>query len=270
MSLKPRDATLLSLALPGAAHVLLGKPLRGAVALLSTMALFFAGWAVLGERMWFFAAFQPFDALKPVFKVVPWNLVPEGFNVTGAAIASLSRPSYGFEVERLLRMPVAGEHWATMLTGASGILSAIWAADANWLSRGLAQPRVSPGTAVLVSWFVPGLGHAMAGQRSKGLVMGLAVLIVYVLGMVVSNGHAVDRQYFSLWWAGAALFGPGLVFSSLFTAPMLLDAGVPAGFDMGVALCTSAGLMNAMVMSDAYSVAEREVLPAASAKEAVA
>ena len=270
MTLNPRDATLLSLVLPGAAHVLLGKPVRGAVAFVSTMALFFIGWAVLRDRMWFYGITPPAGAIASFFKFVPLNLLPEGLNFGAAVVASLSRAAESFETERLMRMPLASEHWACMLTGASGILSTIWAADANWLSRGRHAP-VTPARAVFLSWLVPGLGHAVAGQRSKGLVMGLAVAIVYLLGMVVSGGHGVDRQHFSLWWAGAALFGPGLLFSSFVTSPMLIEGPVPAGFDFGVALCTSAGLMSAMIMSDAFTVAERGAADApAAAREAVA
>ncbi len=256
MQLTPKSATLLSLAVPGAAHFALGRPGRAALALVSTLALFLAGWSVLGERLWFFAFFQPFDWLAPVFKLVPLNLLPEGLNVLGAAIASLARATSSYAVERLGRMPVSGEHLAAWLTGASGVLSVVWAADAHWLARGLHGARVPPAFAAMLSWVVPGAGHVLAGQKSKGLLMGAAVVAVFVLGLVISQGHAVDRAHFGAWWAGASLFGSGTLFASLVTAPMSLPDQIPDLLDFGVALCTCAGLMNAMVMSDAYTVAE--------------
>lgn len=257
MSLSPRNATLLSLVLPGAAHFALGKPARGLAALLSTMVLFFAGWAVLGDRLWFFAFVTPSGWLEPVLRVLPLHLLPEGLNVAAAAVASFLRDTaQPFAAERLTRMPVPGEHWAMMLTGASGILSVIWAADAHWSSRGVKSRGITPALAVFWSWLLPGAGHVLAGQKSKGILLGVAVAIVFAIGMVIAQGHGVDRQFFGLWWSGAALFGPGLLFASLWTAPLDFGGEIPPLLEYGVALCTCAGLMNAMVMSDAYSVAE--------------
>jgi TM2 domain-containing membrane protein YozV len=257
MSLSPRNATLLSLVLPGSAQFALGKPARGALALVSTMALFFLGWAVLRDRLWFFQFVTPPNWLKPLFAVLPLQIMPEGMNVAAAAIAGFLRTPESFAAERLTRMPVPGEHWAMMLTGASGIVSVLWAADAHWLARGGPRAPVAPAFAAFVSWLVPGLGHAMAGQKSKGWLMGAAVAIVFALGMLIAQGHGVDRQFFGLWWSGAALFAPGLLVVSFVTGPMQLAGEIPPLLDYGVALCTCAGLMNAMVISDAYTVAER-------------
>jgi hypothetical protein len=270
MSLPPRNATLLSLLLPGTAHFLLGRPLRGLLALASTMLLFFVGWSVLQDRLWFFAFVAPGGIVGSVLRVLPLNVLPEGLNVAAAAIASLLRDtSEPFAAERLTRMPVAGEHWAMALTASSGILSVIWAADAHWLSRGGKVARIAPALAVFWSWLLPGAGHVLAGQKSKGILMGVAVALVFVLGLLISEGHGVDRQYYGLWWSGAALFAPGLLVASLWTAPMPLTGEVPALLEYGVALCTCAGLMGAMVMSDAYTVAD-VAEPGASAATAPA
>lgn len=266
MSLSPRAATLLSLVLPGSAHLALGKPVRGIVALVTTLALFFVGWSVLRDRLWFFQFVAPPAMLKPLFALVPLQILPEGLNVAATAIAGFLRAPESFAAERLTRMPVVGEHWAMMLTGASGVLSVLWAADAHWLARGATPAhRVAPAFAAFVSWLVPGLGHALAGQKGKGWLMGGAVAIVFALGLVISQGHGVDRQFFGLWWSGAALFGPGLLVVSFWTGPLPLVAEIPPLLDYGVALCTCAGLMNAMVISDAYSVAERGALPVTGA-----
>lgn len=258
MSLSPRNATLLSLVLPGAAHFALGRPARGAAALLSTMVLFFVGWSIIHDRLWFFAFVTPSGMFEPVLRVVPLHLLPEGLNVAAAATASLLRDTTEpFAAERLMRMPVVGEHWAMMLTGASGVLSVLWAADAHWLSRGVRARAITPALAAFWSWVLPGLGHALAGQKSKGVLMGIAVAVVFALGMVIARGHGVDRQFFGLWWSGAALFFPGLAVVSLWTGPLELSGEIPNLLEYGVALCTCSGLMNAMVMSDAYSVAEQ-------------
>jgi hypothetical protein len=275
MSLSPRAATLLSLLLPGTAHVALGKPLRGLLALATTMLLFWVGWAVLRDRLWFFQFVTPPERFALLFSILPLQVLPEGLNVAATAVAGFLREGPdSFAAERLTRMPVPGEHWAMAFTGSSGILSVLWAADAHWLARqrggATAAPGIQPGRAALLSWLLPGLGHALAGQKSKGWLMGAAVAIVFALGLLVSRGHGVDRQFFGLWWSGAALFGPGLLVVSLWTAPLQITGEIPPLLDYGVALCTCAGLMNAMVMSDAYTVAEQRLLPAAGRRQEAA
>ena len=113
-----------------------------------------------------------------------------------------------------------------------------------------------------LSWLLPGLGHARAGQRDKGIVMGLAVAIVFALGLVFSEGHGVDRANYSVWWIGQNLFGGGSLFAALVTGPMR-SAGQIAELDLGIVLCTVAGLMNLVVMCDAFTVAERSRFPVA-------
>jgi hypothetical protein len=46
--------------------------------------------------------------------------------------------------------------------------------------------------------------------------------------------------------------------------------GAPQNLDLGLVLCTVAGLMNLVVMVDAYTVAERSVFPLKQRQEAVA
>ena len=107
---------------------------------------------------------------------------------------------------------------------------------------------------------MPGLGHARAGQRDKGVLMGVAVAIVFAAGLLFAHGHAVDRATASVWWMGQNLFGGGTLFAAFVTSPMQMESA-PAHLDLGVVLCTVAGLMNLVVMVDAYTVAERSVFP---------
>ena len=95
--------------------------------------------------------------------------------------------------------------------------------------------------------------------------MGAAVALVFALGLVFSDGHAVDRTQYGVWWIGQNLFGGGSLFAALVTGPMR-SVATPTDLDLGIVLCTVAGLMNLVVMCDAYTVAERSVfaLPASS------
>ena len=58
--MNPTHAILLTLLVPGAAHFLLGKAVRGVVALVVTAGMFFAGYALLQDRLFHAVLFQPF------------------------------------------------------------------------------------------------------------------------------------------------------------------------------------------------------------------
>ncbi|MEM7202616.1 MAG: DUF6677 family protein [Planctomycetota bacterium] len=257
-------AILATLLVPGSAHLALGHVLRGLVALISTLGLFWAGVSVLGERIWYFQLFEPFALIKPLLDLVPLQLLPESPNL-GCSIAltfTHGAPSGGqelFDWLRLIRVPVVGEHLGLMLTGGSGIVAALWAADAHWLSQQHPPARTAPALAAGLSWLLPGSGHWLLGQRGKGVLIGSAVLLMFGGGLALSEGHAVDRTLRSAWWIGEVLCGGGTLAASLTTAP--LEEGYPPRFiDHGVAMCTVAGFMNLIVMIDAFTVAEGEVL----------
>jgi hypothetical protein len=92
------------------------------------------------------------------------------------------------------------------------------------------------------------------------MLMGVAVAIVFALGLAFSHGHAVDRATYSVWWIGQNLFGGRLAVRRAGHRPLRME-GAPPNLDLGVVLCTVAGLMNLVVMVDAYTVAERSVFP---------
>jgi hypothetical protein len=75
----------------------------------------------------------------------------------------------------------------------------------------------------------------------------------------------MDRGLRSAWWIPQVLFGGGSVFTTLVTAPW--PEGEPGSYiDHGVAMCACAGLMNLVVMLDAYTVAEQRVLTPGEAR----
>jgi len=92
------------------------------------------------------------------------------------------------------------------------------------------------------------------------------VLLVFVLGLLFSHGHAVDRANYSVWWMAQNLFGGGSLFAALVTGPMQQEAQA-MHMDLGLVLCTVAGLMNLVVMVDAFTVAERTAFPVSTPAE---
>lgn len=262
---------------PGLLQYSLGQKPRAIAAFVSCTALFFAGWVIVGERLFYWTLITP-DASTEVLRGMarmglPLDL-PELLNLPANALGAILAFDGSPGGERLWRLPRDFEHIAGWLTAASGMLAAFWAAAGHWglrLRRDRREdspaPTADPALCAGLSWLLPGLGHARAGQRDKGIVMGAAVAIVFALGLAFSHGHAVDRATASVWWIGQNLFGGGTLFAALVTGPLQMTSA-PTHLDLGVVLCTVAGLMNLVVMVDAYTVAERSVFPLPQAQEA--
>jgi Family of unknown function (DUF6677) len=271
MTLSPFQATLLSLFVPGSAHMLMGRTTRGILALVSCVGLFVVGYSILGERLWLFRWFPPFDFLGGLFHVLPVNMWPEWPNLGCTMVASLLResasdPLIQANLQRAMYLPVPHEDLAFFCTAASGILSAIWATEA-WLLASHAEapvrfPRLHPTTAALATWFLPGSGHYLCGQKDKGLLVGGAVVSMFVAALVFSGGHAVDRVDSPAYFIGMSLFGLGSLFASLVTAPWELSQPLPSFYECGYTLALVAGLMNLVVMLDAYTIAESQQVAA--------
>ncbi|MCC6671342.1 MAG: hypothetical protein IT458_09790 [Planctomycetes bacterium] len=243
----PSLAALLSLLVPGSAHILLGRPLRAAAALLTGVGLFVLGWWMLGDRLFAHHLIRPWGI---------YLLLPEQCSVGVAALAQLLMGSDTPENLRLMTMPRPGEHLWSFLTGASGVLACIWAGDAWHLAGGTFRAgRVLPGTAALVSWVVPGAGHWLLGQRDRALLMGGATLLLFVLGLAFAQGHAVDRVHASAWWIGQVLCGLPAALAGVLLGPREF-AALPHFYDLGLMLATVAGFLNVVVMVHAFTLAE--------------
>jgi hypothetical protein len=263
--------TFLAGFVPGLLQYQVGQRGRAAIAFASCTLLFFAGWLIVAERLFYWALLTPDDNASDLVQNaarfgLPLSL-PELLNLPANAIGAMLAFDGSAAGERLWRLPRPFEHIGGFVTGASGMLAAFWSAAGHWEVRlrrdgGADAPRpvADPGLCAAISWLLPGLGHARAGQKDKGLLMGAAVVIVFALGLLFSHGHAVDRATYSVWWIGQNLFGGGSLFAALVTAPLRSELA-PLHLDLGIVLCTVAGLMNLVVMVDAYTVAERSVFP---------
>jgi hypothetical protein len=126
--------------------------------------------------------------------------------------------------------------------------------------RAKEETQERPATAgipVAVSaWLVPGLGHLMLGRPRRALTFFVIVTGLFVLGL------ALHGELFPLetgepltFLAGLAEIGTGLPF---FAAKLL---GVGAGevtavtYEYGYTFCIVAGLLNMLIMLDAYDIA---------------
>jgi|GEM_PF-1030726 len=257
---------------PGLLQWQLGQRQRAVMAFASCTAVLLVGWSIVGERLFYWGLAVPdgkssFDS----FARLGLPVLPEILNLPAQMFGALMSFDGSATGLRLQRLPRDFEHIAGWVTAASGMLAAFWAAAGHWdlrLRRDghsdeadvAPSPVANPALCAGLSWLVPGLGHAKAGQKDKGAAMGAAVVIVFALGLYFSDGHAVDRAQYGVWWIGQNLFGGGSLFAALVTGP-LRSVETPLDLDLGIVLCTVAGLMNLVVMCDAYTVAERTVFP---------
>ncbi|MBM3961518.1 MAG: hypothetical protein FJ306_06405, partial [Planctomycetes bacterium] len=124
---------------PGLLQFQLGQRRRAALAFASCMALFFAGWTVVGERLFYWALITPDESGSPMLRLaarfgLPLSL-PELLNLPANALGALLAWDGSPSGERLWRLPRAMEHLGGFLTAASGMLAAFWSAAAHWELR---------------------------------------------------------------------------------------------------------------------------------------
>ena len=81
MKLTPGAAILWTVLVPGLAHLRLGHVMRAVLAFATSAGIFFAGAAMVGDRIWYFELFEPMEFLKPVLDRLPLQLLPEAPNL---------------------------------------------------------------------------------------------------------------------------------------------------------------------------------------------
>lgn len=107
------------------------------------------------------------------------------------------------------------------------------------------KPRLQPHAAI-AGWLLPGLGHVIVGQRLRGLIIGVSILLLwtgglYIGGITVITRYSPPQQHDphsgkqpSYWYYGQVLIAPSLPVQYLHTqyrqAEMKYraDEGLPA------------------------------------------
>jgi hypothetical protein len=114
-----------------------------------------------------------------------------------------------------------------------------------------------PAVAAALAWIFPGLGHAYLGRRKTALVYALIVTVTFLLGMSFEGRlYTIDRSQPLTILATFAVSGTGLL-----NVVARFLSNNPGGtilaptYEYGCAYLLTAGLMNLLLMLDAWDIA---------------
>ncbi len=108
----------------------------------------------------------------------------------------------------------------------------------------------------VLSWLVPGLGHVLRGERTKGLAYAAVLLGCFAAGEVMSEYRAVSRTEHDIaFWAQIGAGGPTLLGAWYDGAHHARETpghpiAVPWLLDCGIMYTCVAGLLNLVLVVD--------------------
>ncbi|MFT5423463.1 MAG: hypothetical protein ACI89L_001240 [Phycisphaerales bacterium] len=70
------------------------------------------------------------------------------------------------------------------------------------------EPAQLNALAGLCAFLLPGLGHAVRGERLRGLLAGTAVLSLFFGGMLIGGIDVIDSKEDRVWFIGQGIVGP--------------------------------------------------------------
>jgi len=117
------------------------------------------------------------------------------------------------------------------------------------------RKRVSPVVVGLAAWILPGFGHFLVGERARGLILCVTLLLTYWTGVCVGGPtYTTDATENRLWFVAELGMGPQVV--ALFMASKdrpRTPEEMPVWPDSEIALIYAAvaGLLNLLVIFDA-------------------
>ncbi len=122
-----------------------------------------------------------------------------------------------------------------------------------------ARPASEPGTLVLVclaAWAIPGAGHFWLGRVQKGLVFFVALMTMFISGLLL-KGRLFPFELGEVLVALAAFANFGLGLPWLVARMLDLGQGTVTAvtWEYGNCFLIVAGLLNFLVILDAFDIA---------------
>lgn len=147
-------------------------------------------------------------------------------------------------------------------------------------------PRVPPPPVVaLAGWLVPGAGYWLIGERARGVVVCVTVLLTFIVGILIGGIRVIDvpgydnsgtlrltvvegrrtnvaalrarplgEVFAKPWYIGQIFTGPAALaasYASLDAAQQGVPPSTARVFDIGTLYAAVAGMLNLLVMIDA-------------------
>jgi len=126
------------------------------------------------------------------------------------------------------------------------------------------RPRCPSATiTILLGWIVPGLGQLYVGRPGKAAWFFLWVVGTFALGLYLTGFAGVHREREALWLIAQSFCG-GPTAASLWWTRDVVPLARLATYDVGLLYTGVAGLLNAIVLSDALGTVEDGARAAAS------
>ena len=112
-----------------------------------------------------------------------------------------------------------------------------------------------PAVVCIVSWLVPGAGHLVQGRRQKGLVFLIALPAMLAIGLWL-DGRLFPFSFADPLVGLAAFANLGMGVPYFLASAMDMGQGVvtAASYEYGNAFLIVSGLLNMLVVIDAYDV----------------
>jgi hypothetical protein len=106
-----------------------------------------------------------------------------------------------------------------------------------------------------MSWLVPGAGHLLLGRRQKGLIFLVALPLMFAIGLWL-DGRLFPFQFSEPLVGLAAVANIGMGVPYFVASALGMGAGVvtEASYEYANAFLIVAGLLNMLVVIDAYDV----------------
>lgn len=122
---------------------------------------------------------------------------------------------------------------------------------------GIPRPAVPPLVAAAVAWIFPGLGHFLLRRRGTALLYALIVTATFLLGLSFEGRlYSPEPGQPLTILATFAVYGAGLLnLAARFLSSNPNGTILSVTYEYGCAFLLTGGLMNLLLMLDAYDIA---------------